>query len=58
MMAVGTLQIQIPIRAFWWLKKIAIRQGCSIEKLSERWLLEKLNGTPDVDLSRSPSMEE
>ena len=57
-MAVGTLQIQIPIRALWWVKHLAVQQHCSTEQLVQRWVLEQLNKSEGVDLSRSPALGE
>lgn len=57
-MSVGTLTVQLPSRASWWIKHVAIKQKCTERQLIERWLLEKLNATPGVDLSRSPAIGE
>jgi hypothetical protein len=57
-MAVGTLQIQIPIRALWWVKKVAGRERKTGEKWAEELILRKLQADERVDLSRAPTMEE
>ena len=48
------IRIELPVRACWWLKHLAVKENCSAERLLERWTLERLNATPGVDLSRSP----
>lgn len=57
-MAVGTLVIQIPIRALWWLKWVADREHLSPEKLTEILVMRKLNSMPEIDLSRAPRFGE
>jgi len=58
LMAVGTLQIQIPIRALWWVQKLAVRRGMSGERWVEDLVLRTLEANMSVDLSRTPTMEE
>ena len=57
-MAVGTLTIQIPIRALWWLKWVADREKTTPEKLTEILVLRKLESMGEVHLSRSPAIDE
>ena len=57
-MAVGTLTIQLPIRALWWLKWVADREKTTPEKLTEILVLRKLESMGEVHLSRSPAIDE
>lgn len=57
-MAVGTITIQIPIRALWWLKWVADRERTTPERLTEILVMRKLDAMPEVDLTRSPKMGE
>ena len=57
-MATGTMTIVIPIRAFWWLKKLAVNDHRKLESYLLSVLLQHLEAHIDVDLSRTPSMEE
>jgi hypothetical protein len=56
--AVGTLQIQIPIRALWWLKWVADREKTTPERLTEILVMRKLESMSEIDLSRSPRFGE
>ena len=56
--AVGTLVIQLPIRALWWLKWVADREGTKPERLTEILVMRKLESMPEVDLSRAPRFGE
>lgn len=57
-MAVGTLTIQIPIRALWWLKWVADREKTTPERLTEILVMRKLESMPEVHLERSPAFGE
>ncbi len=57
-MAVGTITIQIPIRALWWLKWVADREHRTPERLVEILVLRKLESMGEVDLNRSPRVDE
>lgn len=56
--AVGTLQIQLPIRALWWLKWVADREKVTPERLTEILVMRKLESMGEVNLSRSPRFDE
>lgn len=55
-MSVGTLTIQLPSRACWWIKAIAKREKYSVNEMVLELLLRQLTITPGVDLSRSPDI--
>jgi hypothetical protein len=55
-MSAGTLTIQLPSRACWWIKKLAKEQQISVRDLLEQMVLKELHHTPGVDLSRSPTI--
>lgn len=57
-MAVGTLIIQVPIRALWWLKWVADREKTTPERLTEILVMRKLESMSEIDLSRSPRIDE
>lgn len=57
-MSVSSIKIILPVRAAWWLQRVAVQQGVDATKLIERWVLERLNATPGVDLSRTPGQED
>lgn len=57
-MAVGTVTVQIPIRAFWWVKHLAMKRHLTVEQWTRDVILLELNKTPDVDLSRAPAIGE
>jgi hypothetical protein len=57
-MAVGTITIQIPIRALWWLKWVADREKVTPERLVEILVLRKLESMGEVHLWRSPAIDE
>ena len=57
-MAVGTLVIQLPIRALWWLKWVAVREKTTPERLTEILVMRKLESMGEVHLSRSPRIDE
>jgi hypothetical protein len=54
--SVGTLTIQLPARAAWWVKYLADREGRSVRSMLEVLVLRQLHITPGVDLSRSPAI--
>jgi hypothetical protein len=57
-MAVGTLTIQLPIRAMWWVKHLALKEGVTERKWLEGAVLRALSRIDGVDLSRSPVVGE
>lgn len=57
-MAVGTVTIQLPIRAMWWVKHCALKEGVTERKWLEGVVLRALNRIDGVDLSRSPALGE
>lgn len=56
--AVGTITIQVPIRALWWLKWVADREKVKPERLVEILILRKLESMPEVNLARAPNFGE
>ncbi|MGH3053366.1 MAG: hypothetical protein ACRDL7_00120 [Gaiellaceae bacterium] len=57
-MAVVTVQIQIPVRAFWWVKHLALQRRMTVEGWIEDMVLRELGKDERVNLSRSPMMGE
>lgn len=52
--SVGTVRVQLPARACWWIKAVANRKGVTVDSLLREWILQKVNQYPGVDLSKSP----
>lgn len=53
-MSVGTLLVQLPSRAAWWVKALADQEGRTVREMLQILVLRQLAVTPGVDLSRSP----
>lgn len=55
-MSVGTITIQLPSRACWWIKHLSLTQGIQTRDWITQAVLRELAHTPGVDLSRSPEL--
>jgi hypothetical protein len=55
-MSVGTVTIQLPSRACWWIKALAEEARVSVRTYLQVMVLRQLAELPGVDLSRSPGI--
>lgn len=53
-MSVGTLTIQLPSRACWWVKALAKESKVSVRVYLQVLVLRQLAELPGVDLTRNP----
>lgn len=53
-MSVGTIRIQLPSRACWWIKALAKESNVSVDYFLRVMVLRELANLPGVDLSRNP----